>query len=304
MSENHIKSRLNGPDFSHDTNNNCEFDIETCCFFCGKTAKQQNGRLDKNVTTLTISDDFIQSVKTVLEKRADDEWSQIVAARMRSNSDTGTIIVYHNNCRIGFRTKKPLPKSKVLPTPVDYRNGFLDVVNLVRTVSRPYAINDLIDEMNKFSGGNGYSFNQMKSNLIQYFGNEIIISTHQNKKMLVTLQSTCHEILNKYYEETHRGIDIDRDIQKVSGAILHDIKNVPPNKSSYPSSEDISLCDAQQFLPEKLHRLLSYLITGHNASLKIVSIGQAIVQAAHRENVLSPLQLALAVQMHYFTGSR
>lgn len=305
VSENHIQTRLNNLDSNQNVNNKDDFDVEICCFFCGKAVKQQGGKLHKNVTALTISDDFLQSVEAAIAKRSiDDEWTQMVADRIRSSAVfIGAQSSYHNNCRIGFRTNKALPKSKTSPV-VSYRPGFLEVVNLIQTAKNPYSIKDLIDEMDTLSDGNGYSFNQMKHNLIQYFGNTIIISTHQNKKTLVTLESTCHEILNEHYEASLRETDIDKAIRKVSDVILNDIKNVPHNKTTYPSTTDISLCDAQQFLPEKLHRLLSNLITGHNAPLKIVSIGQAIVQSSHRENVLSPLQIALAVQMHYFTGSK
>lgn len=297
---------MNNLNTVEDINNNGDYIAETSCFFCNKKAKQQSGKLDKNVIALVVSEDFLHSIESVLEKRCNDEWTQMVAIRIRSPSACiGGSILYHNNCRIGFRTNKPLSKSKTsTPSVVSYRNGFLDVVNLIRNATRPYSIIELIDEMNGFSEGNGYSFNQMKHNLIQYFGNEVVVSTHQNKKTLVTLQSTCDEIINDYYEATLRETDTDRAISKVSDAILNDIKNIAPNKNFYPSSTDISLCNAHQLLPEKLHRLLSKLITGHNSSLKIASIGQAIIQSAHRENVLCPLQLALAVQMHYFTGSK
>lgn len=144
----------------------------------------------------------------------------------------------------------------------------------------------------------------MKNNLVRHFGSDIIVSTYQNKKTLVTLQSTCYELLNECNEATTSEMETHRAILKVSDAIFQDIKNVPANKSFYPSPDEISLSAAQKFLPGNLYLLLSRIITGHNSSMKIVSIGQAIIQSGHRENVMSSLQLALAVQMHYFTGSK
>lgn len=256
---------------------------------------------------MSITEDFLQSIKNVLVKRPDDEWSQLVSSKICSDTELiGVNVVYHQNCRIGFRTNKSLPKNNKSTAPTfSYKKGFLDIVNLIRNKKKAqYSIKDLIDEMNIFSDGNAYSFNQMKTNLMQYFGNEIIISTFQNKRTLVTLQTTCHEILNEFYESSKTEMANHQVIRKASDVILDDIKSVAPNKCSYPSASDISLCDTQQFLPASLMLLLSHIITGYNSPLKIVSIGQAIVQACHRENVLAPLQLALAVQMHHFTGSK
>lgn len=282
-----------------------QFDFGTCCVFCRKTAKI-NGKLGKNVEQSTVSDKFLLSVKTASEKRSPgDEWTQKVLSLVNLEL-IGLNFLFHENCRIGFRTNKPMPKTTTSATPkFEYRKGFLEIVALIRAKKKAiYSITELIEEMNECSEGNGYSFNQMKINLVRHMGNEIIISTFKNKKTLVTLQTSCEEILNEYYESSTTETANRRAIQEVSKIILHDIKNVTPNKCTYPSPDDMTLCEAQKFLPVSLNTLLSNIITGHNAQLKIISIGQAIIQSAHRENVLSPLQLALAVQMHYFTGSK
>ncbi len=286
-----------------DANNNV-FNFETCCFFCEKTAIF-NGRKDKNVVSLSVTEAFIQSVKRMIEKRSDDEWTQNVSTKI-SVCSTGLKIMHHSNCIIGFRTNKSLPKCKATAPPTfEYRKGFLDVVSLIRNKEQlVYSINELIDNMNRYSGGNAYSYNQMKSNLSQHFGDEIVLSTYKNKKTLVVLQSSCEEILNDYFEDSKKETASIRSVRKTSEIILNEIKSVAPNKASYPSSNEISLCNAQNFLPKHLNLLLTDIVTGHNATLKVVSIGQAIIQSAHRENVMSPLQLALAVQMHYFTGSK
>lgn len=262
-------------------------------------------KLAKNVVRLSVSEKFIQSMQKMIEKRSNDEWTENVSSRI-SPSLIGNDILHHSNCMIGFRTNKSLPKDKAtVASTFEYKQGFIDVINLIRAKKQLiYSINELIDEMNRYSDGNAYSFNQMRANLSKHFGNELVISTFKNKKTLVTLQSGCEEILNDFFEYSKKETANHRLVRKTSEIILHEIKNVTPNKASYPSPEEISLCDSKTFLPEHLNHLLSEIITGHNATLKVVSIGQAIIQSAHRENVMSPLQLALAVQMHYFTGSK
>lgn len=286
-----------------ESNNNNEFNFETCCCFCGEIAKFVDRK--KDVDKLIISETFLLSVKNASEKRSsDDEWTQEVLGRMRTDL-IGVNAVYHKNCRIGFRTNKPRPKNRSAPTAFNYKDGFLETVKLILAKNKLiYSINELIDEMNKLSDGNAYSFNQMKTNLIKYFGRDIVMSTYKNKQTMVILQANYDEILYEFHEFLKTETAIQRDIRKVSDVILQEIKNVTPNKFHYPSPSDINLNNGQIFLPKSLQLLLSHIITGHNSALKIVSIGQAIIQSNHRENVMSPLQLALAVQMHYFTGSK
>lgn len=296
MSENHLKHHLNA---NLDSNNN-NFNFGTCCIFCGETAKKKDSQVD------IVSDSFLQSIKNAMEKRNYDEWAEELSNRISSVSDLiGVKIVYHQNCRIGFRTNKPKPKNKTAPPTFEYKKGFLDVLTMMESnKQKQYSIIELIDKMNLFSNGNAYSFNQMKTNLLKHFGDDIIISTVRNKKSLVTFRSTCYEILDNFYEASNNENEKQLIIKRASDFIFDDIKKVTPNKDFYPSASDISLNEAKKFLPETLLALLSNIITGHNASLKIVTIGQAIVQTAHRENVLSPLQIGLAAQMHHFTGSR
>lgn len=303
ISQDHLRTRVNS---TQDANNN-GFNVENCCLFCGEAAKFNEKKLKSGVELARISEDFLKSINNSIAKRNNDEWAKQVSSTISSLSELiGIGAVFHTNCRIGFRTNKPLRKNKKsTQSAFEYKRGFLDIVNLIQTKKRAqYSIKELIDEMNSFSDGNAYSFNQMKTNLLKYFGEEIVISTFQNKKTLVTLRSTSYEILNEFYESSNAENDKNKRIIKTSETILSDIKKVTPNKDFYPSSSDISLDEAKKFLPESLQLLLSRLITGHNAPLKIVSIGQAIVQAAHRENVMCPLQMALATQMHYFTGSK
>lgn len=303
VTENHLKSRFNS---TQDTNNN-GFNIENFCLFCGEAAKLNEKKTKSGVDKAVVSSDFLKSIQNSVDKRKGDEWSKQVSSRISSISElTGVRVIFHTNCRIGFRTNKPMPNNnKSTHSAFEYKKGFLDTVNLIQTKKKPqYSIKELIDEMNTFSDGNAYSFNQMKTNLVKYFGEEIVISTFQNKKTLVTLRSTSYEILNDFYESSNTENEKNNRIIKTSETIFDDIKNVAPNKDFYPSSSKISLDEAKKFLPESLHLLLSRIIIGHNAPLKIVSIGQAIIQAAHRENVMCPLQIALATQMHYFTGSK
>lgn len=276
------------------------FNIESSCFFCGVNGK-------KKKEDIVVSDKFFQSVKNAAEKRNNDEWAEQVTNRICSD-EIGVKAVFHTNCRIAFRTNKPNPNIKKSELPkTEYRKGFSDIINLIQSNEKnQYSIHELIDEMNIFSDGNAYSFNQMKANMQKHFGDEVIISSVKNKKTLVTLRTKCYDILNEFYESSRNDNEKEKElaIHKVASYILGDIKKVTPNKDFYPSMNDFTVAEAQQFMPKSLTMLLNEIVNGNGALLKIASIGHAIIQTNHRENVMSPLQIGLAAQMYHYTASR
>ena len=77
---------------------------------------------------------------------------------------------------------------------------------------------------------------------------------------------------------------------------------MPVDKNYYPSNNDI--LSHEKHIPESLAVFLNILFSEKDASLKISSIGQAIMQATRPRLVIEPLQLGLAIQMHHMFGSR
>ena len=69
-------------------------------------------------------------------------------------------------------------------------------------------------------------------------------------------------------------------------------------KALYPSLDEISAQDNMKYVPESLQVLLKTIFSGKDVRLKIISIGQSIVQAAAPRMFMVPLQLALGVQLH------
>ena len=60
---------------------------------------------------------------------------------------------------------------------------------------------------------------------------------------------------------------------------------------------------AMEFLPESLCTLL-HILFPTNSSIKVASLGQAIIQATRPRVLLSPLQLGLGVELHHHFSSR
>lgn len=77
------------------------------------------------------------------------------------------------------------------------------------------------------------------------------------------------------------------------------------SKAVYPSSVDINSEQNIRFVPDSLQTLLRALFIGQNdSSVKVASVGQAIIQASRPRTLIAPLKIALSVQMHHHFGSR
>ncbi len=95
-----------------------------------------------------------------------------------------------------------------------------------------------------------------------------------------------------------------RLIEAAAKLIKSDIKSIIQCKAYYPTSEEMSIEKTLNFIPESLHMFLQVLFPTKNASKKIASLGQAIIQATRPRVVLCPLQLGLGVQLHHHFSSR
>ena len=75
-------------------------------------------------------------------------------------------------------------------------------------------------------------------------------------------------------------------------------------KDQYPTTEELKLQAALDYIPESLRSVLTALFVGKDTQKKVASIGHAIIQAVRPRAVLAPLQIGLSVQMHHLNRSR
>ena len=125
---------------------------------------------------------------------------------------------------------------------------------------------------------------------------------------IVTFRHKTSRILRDYFnvpnkddEEAHK----KAIIETAAKFIKSDIRtSITCSKDKYPKSEELQLESALEYIPSSLHFLLEHLLVGKDKSRKEASIGQAIVQGVRPRSVITPLQVGLAVQMHYHFRSR
>ncbi|KAK7111652.1 hypothetical protein V1264_011253 [Littorina saxatilis] len=303
------------------------FDFASCCFFCGTRVNLSKTRgPDEAYRVRTLS------LQTEILKKCDernDEWADIVKGKLEFARDLHAAdAVYHITCNCNFRAF-----GLSIPKRYNDKPGAYALTNAPsRSVGRPpdteklevfektaeYLINhddeqitigELVQKMQEFSGGVGYTTKWMKEKLLERFGENIIIANILGKSNVVTFRTTAKSILHDFYNSPKTNDDESEKLKLVKAAaalIKNEIKaaSATTNKE-YPTSEDISSGAYNlDFVPQSLQLFLRLIFSEKDADNKIASVGQAIVQAARPRVVIAPLQIGLGVQMHHHFGSR
>ena len=233
--------------------------------------------------------------------------------------------VYHQTCNVNFRTNRQLPqlyetdelpaakKRKVgRPQNEEKKQAFVKVAKFLEdNDDEQITVGDLVEKMEEYlndTESEAYGRLHMKTKLLEYFGDKIIITDINGKANVVTFRTTATAILQEFHFREHQDdLDINEEqmniIKTAAKLIKNDLKSIPTSSDSYPTITT----DAEshvRYLPASLSTFLSLLTSEKNNALKVASIGQAIVQAARPRVVISPLQIGLAVQLHHNFASR
>lgn len=154
-----------------------------------------------------------------------------------------------------------------------------------------------------------YGRSHVKTKLLEYFGDKIIVMDINGKPNLVTFRTTATAILQKFhFREYQCDLDINEEqmniIKTAANLVKNDLKVIPTSSDSYPTITT----DAEphvRYLPASLSTFLSLLTSENNNALKVASIGQVrIVQAARPPVVILFLQIEVEVQLHHNFASR
>lgn len=302
------------------------FDFKSHCFYCGTPVKTNRGR-KKGVDFFPVT--VIETKQVVLDvcKERQDEWADVVQARLLNIHDLPAAdAVYHQPCSVSFRTGKNIPKmfateeatcsiaKKVkLGRPSDKirTDAFLKVTHYLKeNDNEQITVNDLSDKMAEYLEDvsiHPYSHIHMKKQLMEHFGDDIIITEINGKPNVVTFRNTAESVLQNFHDKQKDdpGQEKLHIIEAAAKLIQNDIKSVETLNDYYPQTDKLqSEKDNLDFLPNSLREFLRYMITGKNTGVKLASIGQAIMQAARPRVLLAPLQIGLAVQMHHHFASR
>ena len=291
------------------------------CFFCGFPGREDHRRKNKNQPLIKVrTTEFTEEINRTCDRRG-DKWSEVVKGRLNIVSDLfAADAVYHQVCSVNFRTDKAIPLmfSSENQAPKKGRQESAVQAEAFRQVAKHLeeidgelvTINQLIEKMEEFIGESdetAYHFTYMKEKLKMHFGNRIVISEVNGKQNVVTLHSTASSILHDFYKQPKEQNCVDEEkriIETAAKLIKTDIQGIVQSKDVYASCEEISSTEnALSFIPDSLCLLLKVLFSNHDET-KLVSIGQAIMQASRPRGILAPLQVGLGVQLHHHFASK
>ena len=202
-------------------------------------------------------------------------------------------------------------KSPGRPEATDTTEAFKNVVSYVEeNEGCVLTMSELIQLMEDTCGDRAYSYKHMKNRLIDHFGDSISINALGNTEAKVRMKHKASEMIDLFTNDTEGLSESEKRKHVISAAakmIKADINSIQTetSKKFYPSFSTVSSTQENtEFIPESLQTLLTVLISGNDTSVKLASLGQAIVQACRPKGLLAPLQIGLGVQLHHHFGSR
>eukprot|EP00794_Sanderia_malayensis_P017156 gene17156-18878_t len=155
--------------------------------------------------------------------------------------------------------------------------------------------------------GSAYSAWHMKEKIMEHFGENVIITNRPGKTNIVTFRRTVAFILQEFHSQQKEHSDPEDekfDVIRAAAKLLRsDIKLIKTPNDYYPLIET-GVEKHIEFLPPTLKLLLKGIFSGKKKSMKVASIGQAVMQSSRRCAILTPLQMGLAVQLHHSFASR
>ena len=161
-------------------------------------------------------------------------------------------------------------------------------------------VNDLINMMENIlidSPSSAYSYRHMDRKLREHFGDSIVFTSLPGKIQVVKFIQKASTVLHEFYHGKLKNQNPEEEkaslIKTAAKLIRDDIKLVQANLTEYPN-----------FLPESLKLFLISIISTSNSTLRIASLGQAIMQGSRPRGIQAPLQVGLGVQLHTKYASR
>ena len=142
----------------------------------------------------------------------------------------------------------------------------------------------------------------MKSQLLEHFGDRIIIAEVNGKPNVVTFYSTASSILHDFHSQKHEDFEQEKAHMIATAAqfIKNYIKALKHSMDLYPSKGEMaSSTVSHEYIPDCLKSLLRIVFAGKDVDVKLASLGQAIMPTARPMILLTPLNIGLGVQMHH-----
>ena len=172
--------------------------------------------------------------------------------------------------------------------------------------SELYTVTELQAKMMVFSDGSEvYTVKRLKQKLEEHYGECVFFAEFEGRENVVCFRNMAKYIINdKWYTGKKENIEDEAERKVVTAAkiIKAAIREKEYDVNSYPTNEDIKSMDQGiSWVPRYLHTFLKMLGL---PELKLISIGQSIIQAARPRSIITPVLFGLGIEMDHVFGSK
>ena len=209
-------------------------------------------------------------------KKADergDEWASDVKLRIQLSSDlVAAEGKYHRCCAQRFYSGRYLPNenTSAVGRPANQENckAFEHLCQyLIKNDECQYSLTELFELYKGYcGGGEGYSQKWLQQKLLDYFGDDIIVTHVQGKTNVISFRDHSHKLMRDTWERSYSSSvtnDTDAIIDMAASIIRDEIRRKVYECSEYPDMSGLS--SAKSMVPKSLDRLLHGIIAGKSS---------------------------------------
>ena len=297
--------------------------MEHLCFFCDQEIDlNDDGNIkDASLVRTHGIGSFTSTISAVAKQRG-DPWGVHISGKLAyyNNDLHAHDVEYHHICSINFRTNKSVPtkyikesastpKRPMKGRPVDtmVEEAFNNLCSYFDENDEGLCtIADLQNKMLEF--GAQYSKKHLLRRLMDFYGDSLVTISETGKETIITRRERQDTIIRECFEAGVGSTSYMEKKKAILDAAVRllksDIKQHVPNiGDEYPDIQDLTLESMINYLPESVTSFCRSLFVGRDTDRKVAAIGQALVQAVRPVASMSPLQMALGVEIHHLTRS-
>ena len=218
-----------------------------------------------------------------------------VHSRLKSCNDlVAEEAIYHISCMNRFRLHTNNSNKRGRPLDSTRTENSQRVCQWIEEEgdSELYTLSEVHSKMEELSGGSECdSKKYLKDKLIEYYGDQIYFAERPGRPNILCFKDMAAWILADYKKKNSQSpIDIIAAAAKI---IKSDIREIPVDKSEYPSVDEMSV-ESLQIFPGHLFP----------SKLKQISFGQCIAKASRPRSMIVPIPFGIGIDVDKSFGTR
>lgn len=304
-----------------------------CCIICKQKSYKRDSKLHRIETF-----ERDEQLKHAAEACNDEE----LLLRIRGEDLIAREALYHNTCIKQYLRNAPSDYSKHVHIPIPschdaaFNELLTEIHNDIFTKHQVFLMSDLLSRFQAKLPNDlaqSYSSQKLQQRLITHYGDSISVLTQKGQgqsNMIISSDITMNEAVcaarklkdslknatfelnfcsNSSCENEHLTI-----LHKAAGILRAEMRHTDLPKD-YPGPSHVSQEESVRIMPPMLSRFVAWLISkeaydsvesteslGHDKYRKCLALTECILSCSN--NIITPLQLGLAVQLYHELGSR